>query len=129
MYNPKSTNKRMRNGLIYMKRKSLYRVTFTSQERIYEVYARHVEQRDLFGFIVIEDLVFGETSSVVVDPGQERLKNEFSGVKRTYIPMHTVLRIDEVDKEGVSKITQLSKEGNVSQFPAPIYTKTPEKLS
>jgi len=112
-----------------MKRKSLYRVTFTSQERIYEVYARHVEQRDLFGFIVIEDLVFGETSSVVVDPGQERLKNEFSGVKRTYIPMHTVLRIDEVDKEGVSKITQLSKEGNVSQFPAPIYTKTPEKLS
>lgn len=113
-----------------MKKKSLYRVTFTSQERIYEVYARKVDQRDLFGFIAIEDLVFGETSSVVVDPGQERLKNEFGGVKCTYIPMHAVIRIDEVDKEGVSKITPLSKEGNnVSQFPTTIYTKTPESQS
>lgn len=110
-----------------MKKKSLYRITFFNQEKIYEVYARFVEQRDLFGFVVLEDLMFGETSSVVVDPAQERLKNEFHGVKRTYIPMHSILRIDEVDKEGIGKITQVSKEGNVSQFPPPIYTKAPEK--
>jgi hypothetical protein len=111
-----------------MKQKTLYRVTFTNQEKVYEIYAQSVIQRDLFGFIALEELVFGETSSVVVDPGQERLKNEFSGVKRTYVPMHSILRIDEVEKEGVSKITPLSKEGNVSQFPTPIYTKTPDNI-
>lgn len=109
-----------------MKRKTLYRITFTNQEKIYEVYARNVAQRELFGFIAIEELVFGETSTVVVDPGQERLKSEFFGVKRTYIPMHSVLRIDEVEKEGIAKITQLSKDNNVSQFPTTIYTKTPD---
>ena len=33
--------------------------------------------------------------------------------------MHYVLRIDEVDKQGVSKITE---GGNVAQFPMPVYT-------
>jgi len=93
------------------------------------MYAKQVSQRDLFGFVVLEDLVFGETSSVVVDPGQERLKNEFQGVKSTFILLHSVLRIDEVEKEGIAKITNASKEGNVSQFPTPIYTKTPDSLN
>lgn len=111
-----------------MKKKKLYRVIFLSQEKIYEVYARFVEQCDLFGFVVLEELMFGETSSLVVDPGQERLKNEFSGVKKTYIPMHSILRIDEVEKEGIGKITQVQKEGNISQFPPPVYNKSPEKF-
>jgi hypothetical protein len=34
--------------------------------------------------------------------------------------LHSVLRIDEVNKRGASKITQL--EGNVTQFPTPLYT-------
>lgn len=112
-----------------MKRKKLYRITFSSQEKVYEVYARNVVQRDLFGFIALEDLVFGETSSLVVDPNQERLKSEFQGVKRTYIPMHTISRIDEVEKEGVAKITALSKDSNVSHFPTTIYTKTPDNIN
>lgn len=110
-----------------MKSKSLYRISFSSQEKIYEIYARSVVQRELFGFVAIEDLVFGETSALVVDPGQERLKNEFQGVKRTFIPMHSIIRIDEVEKEGIAKI--MAKEGNVSQFPTPIYTKAPDNLN
>jgi hypothetical protein len=112
-----------------MNQKTIYRVTFVNQERVYEIYARSVGESDLFGFIALEELVFSETSSIVVDPGQERLKNEFSGVKSTYIPMHTILRIDEVEKEGVSKITNSGKESNVSHFPAPIYTKPTETLN
>ncbi len=113
-----------------MKHKTLYRVMFISQEKIYEVYARNITQRDLFGFVVIEDLVFDETSSVVVDPAQERLRNEFQGVKHTYVPMHSIIRIDAVEKEGISKITNIAKEGNISHFPAatPIYTKAPDNL-
>jgi hypothetical protein len=115
-----------------MTKKKLYRVTFASHERIYEVYAKRVGQGDLFGFVAIEDIVFGETSTVVVDPGQERVRNEFQGVKRTHLPMHSILRIDEVDKEGVSKVTTPEKENNVSQFPGvitPIYTKPPETFN
>jgi hypothetical protein len=112
-----------------MKLKTLYRVTFINQERIYEVYARKVYQSELFGFIAIEELVYGETSSVVVDPGQERLKSEFVDVKCTYIPMHAILRIDEVEKEGIAKITIVDKENNVTAFPSPIYTKPPEKMN
>jgi hypothetical protein len=35
--------------------------------------------------------------------------------------MHSVIRIDEVDKEGTSKISKL-EGGNVSQFPIPMYS-------
>jgi len=69
----------------------------------------------------IEELVFGKRSSIVVDPSEEKIKTEFEGVKRTHLPMHSIIRIDEVEKEGISKISQL-EGGNVAQFPIPMYT-------
>ena len=57
-----------------------------------------------------------------MDPSEERLKTEFEGVKRTYLPMHAIVRIDEVDKEGAAKITEGGKQsGNVTAFPMPAY--------
>jgi hypothetical protein len=92
-----------------------------NQGKVYEIYARSVAQGSLFGFIEVEKLVFGERSSVVVDPSEERIKAEFQGVRRTFLPMHSILRIDEVDKEGVSKISK-AEGGNIAQFPVPVYT-------
>ncbi len=109
-----------------MSNKTLYKIVFVSQGQVYEVYAREVSHGGLFGFIEVEELVFGERSSVVVDPSEERIKSEFENVKRTYLPMHSIIRIDEVDKQGTSKITKA--EGNVTQFPSvPIYTPTDSK--
>lgn len=103
------------------KKKSTYRVTFHNQGKVYEVYARKVHQSGLFGFIEIEDLVFGEKTSLVVDPSEENLKTEFEGVERTYIPMHAVIRIDEVDKTGPGKITD--SDGATDKIaPFPVYT-------
>jgi len=103
-----------------MTNKTLYRVTFAYLEAVYEVYARKVSESDMFGFLVIEDMVFGENTSLVVDPSEERLKVEFSGVKRTFIPMQAVFRIDEVSKRGIAKIRDKSIESNkVSLFPVP----------
>ncbi len=99
----------------------IYKVMFANQGKIYEVYARRVSHGNLFGFIEIEELVFGERSSIVLDPGEERIKSEFEGVKRSYLPLHSVLRIDEVKKQGVSKISAL-EGSNVAQFPMPLYT-------
>ncbi|MGB6487290.1 MAG: DUF1820 family protein [Steroidobacteraceae bacterium] len=103
----------------------IFRIMFVNQGKVYEVYARKVGHGDLFGFIEVEELVFGERSSVVVDPSEERIKSEFTGVKRTFLPLHSVLRIDEVKKQGVSKITALETGANVSQFPMPLYSPPP----
>ena len=104
-----------------MANKLLFRIVFMNQGKIYEIYARRVAHGDLFGFVEVEDIVFGERTSVVVDPSEERLKSEFAGVQRTHIPMHAVIRIDEVEKQGVSKISEASGD-NVAQFPMPMYT-------
>jgi hypothetical protein len=100
---------------------AIYKVIFLNQGKVYEVYAKSVSHGSLFGFIEVEELVFGARSSVVVDPGEEKIKTEFEGVKRTYLPIHSILRIDEVEKQGTSKITA-ADGGNVTQFPVPMYT-------
>ena len=104
----------------------IFRIMFVNQGKVYEIYARRVSHGELFGFIEVEELVFGERATVVVDPAEERIKGEFDGVKRTYLPLHSILRIDEVKKQGVSKITALEGAGaNVSQFPVPMYSAPP----
>jgi len=105
----------------------IFRIMFVNQGKVYEVYARKVSHGELFGFIEVEELLFGERSSVVVDPAEERIKGEFAGVKRTFLPLHSVLRIDEVRKHGVSKITALEGGANVAQFPMPLYSTPPDK--
>ena len=104
----------------------IFRIMFVNQGKVYEIYARRVSHGELFGFIEVEELVFGERATVVVDPAEERIKGEFDGVKRTYLPLHSILRIDEVKKQGVSKITALEGgSANVSQFPMPMYSAPP----
>ena len=100
----------------------IFKVLFVNQGKVYEVYARKVSHGGLFVFIEMEELVFGERSTVVLDPAEERIKAEFAGVKRSFLPLHSVLRIDEVKKQGVSKITALEGSGNIAQFQMPVYS-------
>jgi len=101
--------------------KSLFKVIFMNQGKVYEIYAREISEGGLFGFLELEDIVFGENTTVVVDPSEEKLKSEFEGVERSYIPLHNIIRIDEVEKRGVSKISK-ADGGNVTPFPSTIYT-------
>ncbi len=103
-----------------MKRKPIYKVLFHNQGNLYELYARRVSQGSLFAFVEVEEIIFGSRGSLLVDPSEEKLKSEFSGVSRTFIPLHAVVRIDEVEKEGTNKIVALaSPPGNVTPFPVP----------
>lgn len=100
------------------KSSTLYRVTFLNQGQVYEVYARSVTQGGLFGFVEVESLVFGERSEVVVDPSEEKLANEFADVVRSYVPMHSIVRIDEVNRRGHARITDAKGDGGkVMPFP------------
>lgn len=102
-----------------MPSKTIYKVAFFNQGKVYEIFVRKVFQGELYGFVVVEDLVFGERTSVVVNPAEERLKTEFALVKRAHIPMHAIVRIDEVEKHGVAKISEAG--GNVTMFPSAMY--------
>lgn len=99
----------------------IYKIIFHNQGKVFEIYAAYVSHDGLFGFIEVEEIIFGETTSVVVDPTEESLKSEFSGVERTFIPMHSVIRIDQVSKKGTAKITEGGADGNVMPFP--VYSK------
>jgi hypothetical protein len=99
----------------------IFKVIFHSQGKVFEIYARKVGHGHMFGFIEVEELLFGEKSTVLVDPSEEKIQTEFAGVKRTYLPLHSVIRIDEVKKTGVSKVSE-GAASNVAQFPFPVYT-------
>ena len=112
------------------KKKHTYRIVFHNQGKLYELYARHVSHGEMYGFVEVADIIFGERTEMIVDPSEERLKSEFAGVKRTFVPIHAVVRIDEVDKEGANKIHAVGEEGsNVSSFPMPVYTPGGDKGS
>ncbi|MGB7388758.1 MAG: DUF1820 family protein, partial [Pseudomonas neustonica] len=50
-----------------------------------------------------------------------KLKNQFDGVKRSFIPVHSIIRIDEVERVGTAKISEAKGDSgsNVMHFPMP----------
>ncbi|WP_419533275.1 DUF1820 family protein [Endozoicomonas sp.] len=99
-----------------MAKTPIFRVIFQNQGEVFEIYARQIFQSELWGFIEVEEFVFGERSQLLVDPGEEKLKAAFEGVKRSYIPLNTIIRIDEVEKEGTGKVSE-AKGDNIRPFP------------
>ena len=83
-----------------MRGKKLYKVTFLSQGKTLELYARHIASSELWGFTEVGELVFEQGASVVVDPTEERLRDEFGNTKMLHLPMQCIVRIEEVDKRG-----------------------------
>jgi hypothetical protein len=75
--------------------KTYYKVSFARDNELYQVCAREVHSSDLYGLIEIAEFIFPE-SRIVYNPGEERIRREFSGIKRTWIPYHSIIRIDEV---------------------------------
>ncbi len=106
-----------------MAKKRVYKVVFSNQGKVFEIYARQVASGELYGFVEVAGILFGEKTTLVVDPAEEQLKLEFNGVNRTYIPFHSVIRIDEVEKEGPGKVVQLAAaEKGAGHFPPPPVT-------
>lgn len=97
----------------------IFKVIFNNQGQVFELYAKSIYQSDLWGFLEIEEFVFGERTQVVVDPSEEKLKNQFEGVVRSYVPIHSIVRIDEVERLGVARITDAPAGSNVMSFPMP----------
>jgi hypothetical protein len=97
--------------------KTVYKVIFHNQGKIYELHASKVSQGSMYAFVEIEGIIFDEHTELLVDPTEEKLKTEFAGVKKTYVPMHSIIRIDEVSKQGSNKIVDADISGNITAFP------------
>ncbi|MFT5219204.1 MAG: hypothetical protein ACI9LO_000053 [Planctomycetota bacterium] len=93
-----------------------FRIQFHNNNKIYELYAHEVSQSEMMGFIEVGRFIFGEQSKILIDPAEEKLKIEFGNVKHTFIPHHSVIRIDEVDQSGKNRI--IDNDGStVTSFP------------
>lgn len=102
-----------------MPKKSLYKVIFLNHGKVYELYARGVVSSGLWGFIEVSDLVFETGEGVVVDPTEERMRDEFSGAKVLHLPIQSVMRVEEVEKRGQCLIREQKSGENVTPFPLP----------
>jgi len=100
--------------------KTLYKVTFLNAGRIYELYARKVSAGALWGFTEVAELVFDVHDGVVIDPTEERLRDEFGDTRVLHLPMQSIVRIEEVEKKGQSAIRDAATgEKVVTPFPMP----------
>ncbi|HET8762719.1 MAG TPA: DUF1820 family protein [Gemmatimonadales bacterium] len=103
-----------------MRAAKLYKVTFLHLGKSYELYARHVASSPLWGFTEVGELVFDAPGdSLVVDPTEERLREEFKDTRVLHLPMQAVVRIEEVDRRGTLAIRDASDRQKVTPFPMP----------
>lgn len=102
-----------------MPSKKLYKVTFLAQGKSYELYARHVASSSLWGFTEVADIVFEEGATRVVDPTEERLREEFKDTRALHLPMQAIVRIEEVERRGASTIRDAVSGEKITPFPLP----------
>jgi hypothetical protein len=100
--------------------KPLYKITFLNHGKVYELYARHVAGSTLWGFTEVGELVFDVRDGVLVDPTEERLRDEFGNTRVLHLPMQSIVRVEEVEKKGQSAIRDAATgEAVVTPFPLP----------
>jgi hypothetical protein len=100
-----------------MAEKRLYKIIFLNQGKVYELFGRKVASSGLWGFIEVADLVFETGEGLVVDPTEERMRQEFEGARVLHLPIQTILRIEEVDKRGPCLIRDREAGEKVTPFP------------
>ncbi|GAB3100031.1 DUF1820 family protein [Lysobacter terrae] len=100
--------------------KPLYKITFFNAGKIYELYARKIGSGTLWGFTEVAELVFDVHEGVVIDPTEDRLRDEFGNTRVLHLPMQSIVRIEEVEKKGQSAIRDaVTGEKVVTPFPMP----------
>jgi hypothetical protein len=103
-----------------MRTSKLYKVTFLHLGKCYELYARHVSSSSLWGFTEVAELVFEPVGSgLLVDPTEERLRDEFADTRVLHLPMQSVVRIEEVERKGRLVIRDAADGQKVTPFPMP----------
>ena len=99
--------------------KTFYRVAFLNQGKVYELFCTGANTSHLLGFVEFTGLQFEHKDSLVVDPTEEKMRDEFEGVEVLHLPMHSVLRVEQVLKKGQSVIRDRESGEKIMPFPIP----------
>jgi hypothetical protein len=97
--------------------KRLYKIIFLNQGKVYELFSEGVTSSGLWGFIEVSDLVFEEGDGLVVDPTEEKMREEFASARVLHLPIQSVLRVEEVDQRGKCRIRDRESGEKVTPFP------------
>ncbi|MBL8300421.1 MAG: DUF1820 family protein [Rhodanobacteraceae bacterium] len=99
---------------------TLYKVTFINNGKSYEIYARHVGTSHLWGFTEVGQLVFEPRGEgLVVDPTEERLREEFQHTRTLHLPMHAIVKVEEVERRSPASIRDAANGEKITPFPFP----------
>lgn len=98
-------------------KEKMFRIAFLNHGKVYELFCTGVCSSGLFGFVEVSGFIFGEQSSLVVDPTEEKMRDEFDGVEVLHLPMHSVLRVEQVKKKGQAVIRDRESGEKVTPFP------------
>lgn len=96
----------------------LYKVIFINRSKVYELYARDVFSSEIYGFIYVAELVFDQNQRLVIDPAEEKLRDEFENVNVLHLPLQSIIRIEEVKKKMSCKIREIKSGENISTLPS-----------
>src|SRR3569833_2059056 len=101
---------------------TLYKGNFHNCGKLYELHAKKVHaSAGLLGFVEVEGLMFDNGSTLLVDPTAERLKAEFAGTRRLYLPM----RSEEVEKQEAIRFRWWRSRARTSRpFPHHSYSRS-----
>lgn len=102
----------------------LFKVVFLQHDELHEVYARSVSESSMMHFVEVEALVLdapasSESGSPTQSKAQARLRSTYADVQRIYLPIQTILRIEEVHHVGTANIHSIepaAQEANVTQI-------------
>lgn len=95
----------------------LYKVVFLNGGKVYELFSRGVTSSGLWGFIEVSGLVFDTKEGLVVDPTEEKMRQEFEHARVLHLPIQSVLRVEEVEKRGKCLIRDRESGEKVTPFP------------
>jgi hypothetical protein len=69
---------------------------FDGKKELLTFFARSVNPSSYIGLIEIADIMFMD-SDILINPEDEKIRKEFKGVKRTFLPLSSIIRIDEIE--------------------------------
>lgn len=95
----------------------LYKIVFLNNGQVYELFSEGVTSSGLWGFVEVSGLVFETSDGLVIDPTEEKMRQEFEHANVLHLPIQSVLRVEEVEKRGQCLIRDRKSGEKVTPFP------------
>ena len=92
--------------------KKLFKIQFLdSKKEILTIHASKINTSSLLGLLEVEDIVFVNSSEILLTPADDKVRIEFKDVERTFLPVSSIIRVDEITMEKETPVIRLYKGG------------------